>query len=358
MFRHVFVLVLLAISIVPSLAADLRQAAPRDFTARKPLVLAQFFPQRNASPTIQYPQQQTQPAPQFTPAPAATPVPSVSKPVRTTRRAAPKPKRRETTDSDENTKKDAEPAGQSEKLSVQITDGPKGESGEGLSKMVKALEKEKEEARKRQAEGDKAADDATTAVAGFLRAANAGKYSDAFSYLTPELQKYFQSEISAVNGSLKTVLDEVTRRGDILSVTYVNAAVLGEGAVIDAEITFGSGSPEKRSFDVIKLKPAGWKIILPVAPRASTNTGNDHAVAERRSPPPAPTVEPPSMPSSAASPAGSRGLNPFASTPVATPTASMTPLPPTPAASVPETSGISAKDKSVSLAVSDAPWKQ
>jgi hypothetical protein len=356
MFRNVFVLVLLATGIVPSLAADLRQAASGDFSARRPLVLAQFFPQRNASPTIQYPQQQqNQPAPQFSPSPAATPVPTVSKPVRTTRRPAAKPKRRENSASSDNAKKDEE-SGQSDKLSVQITDGPRAESGEGLSKMVKALEKEKEEARRRQAEGDKAADDATTAVAGFLRAANAGKYSDAFAYLTPELQKYFQSEISAVNGSLKTVLDEVTRRGDILSVTYVNAAVLGEGAVIDAEITFGSGSPEKRSFDVIKLKPAGWKIILPVAPRPSLNTGSDHAVAERHTAP-APPAEPPSIPSAAS--AGTRGHNPFASTPVATPTASMTPLPPTPSASVPETSGISGtKDKSVSLAVSDAPWKQ
>jgi hypothetical protein len=231
---------------------------------------------------------------------------------------------------------------------------PKPQTAESLNKMMKDLEKEKAAARKLQAEMDKAADEATTAVAGLLRKANEGKYSEAFPYLTPELQKYFESEMSAINGSLKTVLDALTHGGDILSVTYVNATVRGEGVIVDAEMTFSGGQTEKRSFDVIKTK-SGWKIILPVMlKRVAGNdesSASDAASSMPSSPGPGPV--------SAAPPASNRGLNPFASTPVATPAASVTPLPPTPAAAAPETSGIpGGGDKSVSLAVSPAPWRQ
>lgn len=109
----------------------------------------------------------------------------------------------------------------------------------------------------------KAADEATTVVATFLKQANDGYYSKASDSLSPAIKKYFASEISAVNGTEKTVLDELTANGTITMVTYVNTTVRGEGAVVEAELGYADGRTARRSFDLIKIDD-DWKIVLPV----------------------------------------------------------------------------------------------
>lgn len=111
---------------------------------------------------------------------------------------------------------------------------------------------------------EREADRATTVVASFLKQANDGVYSKATEYLSPAVKKYFDSEISAVNGTQKGVLDELTGNGTISMVTYVNTTVRGEGAVVDAELGYQNGQTTRRSFDLIRLEDE-WKIVLPVS---------------------------------------------------------------------------------------------
>lgn len=125
-------------------------------------------------------------------------------------------------------------------------------------------------AEKARATALKAADEATTVVAGFLKQANDGYYSKATEELAPAIQKYFDSEISAVNGTQKTVLDELTANGTITMVTYINTTVRGEGAVVEAELGYEDGHTARRSFDLVKIKD-DWKIVLPVTERATVS---------------------------------------------------------------------------------------
>lgn len=125
-------------------------------------------------------------------------------------------------------------------------------------------------AEKARATALKAADEATTVVAGFLKQANDGYYSKATEDLAPAIQKYFESEISAVNGTQKTVLDELTANGTITMVTYINTTVRGEGAVVEAELGYEDGRTARRSFDLVKIKD-DWKIVLPVTEKATVS---------------------------------------------------------------------------------------
>jgi hypothetical protein len=183
--------------------------------------------------------------------------------------------------------------------------------GGDLDQMVNKLEKGKA-AKATQVENEltKSAEEATSAVGKLLKSSNDGKYSDALTCLTPELQKYFDSELSAVNGGIKTVLDRLTRNGDIRSVTYANATVRGEGAVVEADLTFGTGAPQKHMFDLLKTK-TGWKIVLPVGDNSQASSAGA-AVAAEPAPAravvatPAPTPAPtPASPDPASSPTAS-----------------------------------------------------
>lgn len=140
----------------------------------------------------------------------------------------------------------------------------------------------------------KAADEATTVVAGFLKQANDGYYSKASESLAPAIQKYFESEMSAVNGTQKTVLDELTANGTINMVTYINTTVRGEGAVVEAELGYGDGRTTRRSFDLVNIKD-GWKIVLPVkedvsSPRPPSATVST-PIVQTDAPAPTPTPE-------------------------------------------------------------------
>jgi hypothetical protein len=177
----------------------------------------------------------------------------------------------------EKTSKKSEGSSALEKIVKKVDAADKEESEKSKAKQTEA-EKEQNRLNK---EMNQAADDATTAVARFLKSANDGVYSKALNYLTPETEKYFSSEISAVNGPLKTVLDGLTHNGNITMVTYANTTVRGEGAVVDAELGFDNGGTERHSFDLLKTKD-GWKIVLPVNGKVSarpTEGASSHAMA-------------------------------------------------------------------------------
>jgi hypothetical protein len=247
--------------------------------ARESREVAQFGPARNPNmqpqPQAQQPQQtpyNVQGASASTPAPEHTPTPRRA-------RKTPKPDA-------ETTESSAEPTPAAKK-------GKAGADSGDLDSMVKKLEKDKTKAQQEEDKLARAAEDATTAVNKLLKSANDGKYSEAVTYLTPELQKYFESEISVVNGSLKTVLDQLTRNGDMRSVTYANATVRGEGAVVEAELTYGNGTPERRTFDLINTKANGWRIVLPVG---NGSHANAPAAAAASAPVAASTPAPAPMP--------------------------------------------------------------
>ena len=138
----------------------------------------------------------------------------------------------------------------------------------------------------------KSADEATTVVAKFLKQANDGYYSKATDNLAPAINKYFESEISAVNGTKKTVLDELTGNGTIEMVTYVNTTVRGEGAVVEAELGYQDGRTVRRSFDLVKIDD-DWKIILPVTKAARASAGIGMTSSQNSTPPAATTPAPP-----------------------------------------------------------------
>lgn len=161
------------------------------------------------------------------------------------------------------------------------------EKKETPAPKVEAPKKSKEEIEyeKAQAEMARSADAATTVVASFLKNANDGLYSKAAESLTPEIQKYFESDLSAVNGSMKSVIDAVTHSGTLKMVMYTNTTVRGEGARVEAELGFEDGTSENRSFDLIKIKN-DWRIVLPVGPKAAPAA----APAAQPTPAPAPPV--------------------------------------------------------------------
>jgi hypothetical protein len=186
-------------------------------------------------------------------------------------------------------------------------------------------------------------DAATSAVGDFLKEANNGFYSKAALYLTPQLQKYFDSEMSAPMGGLTAALDRVTREGTIRLVRYSNWRGRGELGRIDAEITFASGQAEKRVFDLVKID-GKWRLQIPVDGGGASPTTPSAAPA-----PPAATPAPPP---------------PDASSPVATPerpsspqaSASSTPKPVEAFAKIDAAIRAEA-DASTQSALSDAPWK-
>jgi len=189
-------------------------------------------------------------------------------------------------------------------------------------------------------------DAATSAVGDFLKEGNNGYYSKAAAYLTPQLQKYFDSEISAPMGGLMSALDRITREGTIRLVRYSNWRGRGELGRIDAEITFASGQAEKRAFDLMKID-GKWRLVIPVDGGGATPT----TAAAPAPPPPAATPAPP----------------PEAAEPQPTPARPATqPQSSAPASSTPKPVEAFAKidaairaeaDASTQSALSDAPWK-
>ncbi len=133
-----------------------------------------------------------------------------------------------------------------------------------------------------------AVDLATSAVGDFLRASNEGSYSKAATFLTPQMQKYFDSEASAPSGGLMPVLDSLTKDGTIRFVKYATWRGRNEGGRLDANITYDLGTPakpnlvtERHTFDLQKVD-GKWRIVLtlPLKPGAPQPVDPDAKPAE------------------------------------------------------------------------------
>lgn len=174
-----------------------------------------------------------------------------------------------------------------EKIVKKVESGSKSDEKAEETPAVKKLTEEEKEAAKARQKALEQVDKATTVVAEFLKLANNGYYSKANDKLAPSIKKYFESEIAAVNGTEKTVLDELTHNGNINMVTYVNTTVRGEGAVVEAELGYQDGTTQRRTFDLIKMDE-DWKIVLAVTKEDVAAHTNAAPAAPAPTPAPAP----------------------------------------------------------------------
>jgi hypothetical protein len=110
----------------------------------------------------------------------------------------------------------------------------------------------------------RSANEATTVVARFLQHANDGKYSQARNLLTAETQRYFDSEFSAIHGDLMTVLDRITRDGQLSMIRYPLANVRGEGISVTADMQYRDGVRLEQRFRVIQVGQ-NYRIALDVS---------------------------------------------------------------------------------------------
>jgi hypothetical protein len=101
-------------------------------------------------------------------------------------------------------------------------------------------------------------------VARFLQAANDGKYSTARSLLTPEVQRYFDSELSPLNGDLMGILDDLTKDGQLTLIRYPLANVRGEGITVVAEMQYRDNSSAQHRFRVVEVNK-NYRIALDVS---------------------------------------------------------------------------------------------
>jgi hypothetical protein len=220
--------------------------------------------QQQATPTPV--PQAVQPAP-YNMSQQSTPVP-VSPPVESNRRSSRDSDDEESSSRSKKSDHDSSDSKSEKKKSDKDEDSSSRKNSKDSDKES-SKEKSSKESSEKSDKGSKsvtAADEATSTVADFLLAAHEGNYSKAEEFLTPEVQKYFASELSAIYGSLKTVLDKITGDGTIAQVTYTGEG-RGEGFRIYADIEYKSGQTSTRRFDLIKLK-GDWKIALPVGPGA------------------------------------------------------------------------------------------
>ncbi|MCX7719198.1 MAG: hypothetical protein N2111_12475 [Candidatus Sumerlaeaceae bacterium] len=111
-----------------------------------------------------------------------------------------------------------------------------------------------------------AVDKVTTAMADFLNAANKGLYAQAASMLTPQFQKYFESEASLASGGIKAALDAITHDGAIRR-WQLTTSVRGEGARVQADIEYATGISERREFELLQIN-GDWKILMPMGEAA------------------------------------------------------------------------------------------
>lgn len=207
-------------------------------------------------------------------APTATPVTSLSTPVvgrvtssqNNTQKVAQAATRRtpaRDTQSDSDSEKD-KPSSREEKRSAaaERSSSDKSERRQAQPKTDAQLAEEKYM---------RLRDEVTTRVNEFLLAANNGEYTKAAGYLTPQLQKYFQSEMSVNAGGIKTVLDAISHDGGIRRVNYGEVRLRGEGGRVETEIYYESGASEKRPFELLRIG-GEWFIVLPVAGRGIVQT--------------------------------------------------------------------------------------
>jgi hypothetical protein len=199
-----------------------------------------------------------------------------------------------------------------------------------------------------------AVDKVTTTMANFLNAANKGLYEQAAGMLTPQFQKYFESEASVPTGGIKAALDAITHDGAIRR-WQLTTSVRGEGARVQADIEYATGISERREFELLLIN-GDWKIILPMGEAAKPKPLPSVPPSQRaKAPDTAPTVPTPPpvspdlTPGAAASPLDALPVRPAAAGETTAAEASANP----------DGSGskpVSAAGGTTQSALSDAPW--
>ncbi len=186
-----------------------------------------------------------------------------------------------------------------EKIAKKVESGKAGEKAEDEDSKKPTKSKEELEIEKEREAKLQNLDKATSVVAEFIQHAYDGSYSKAHDQLAPTVQKYFESEMSAASGSQKAVLDALTGNGTVNMVTYVNRAVRGEGAEVEAELGYEDGRTIRHTFDLIKVDDE-WKIVLPVTPGATASRPSAATAAAAPTPAPQAVAPPPSAEQAAA----------------------------------------------------------
>jgi hypothetical protein len=115
-------------------------------------------------------------------------------------------------------------------------------------------------------------------VARFLQNANDGRYSQARALLTPEVQKYFDSEFSAVHGDLMSVLDGLTKDGQLSLIRYPLANVRGEGITVVADMQYRDGTSREYRFRVVQ-SGKDYRIALDLPGWLQSTSGKSVEVA-------------------------------------------------------------------------------
>ena len=97
------------------------------------------------------------------------------------------------------------------------------------------------------------------AVKGFLKALDKGKIDEAMGYLsTSALSTLGRDKWQSV---LASAADEIQSKGGISSVDITDKKVHGDIATVTVKITYGDGSSEVNTIDLIK-ENGDWKIQI------------------------------------------------------------------------------------------------
>ncbi len=92
-------------------------------------------------------------------------------------------------------------------------------------------------------------------VKGWFNSMNAGKHSDAMTYLTPALK-----EFANMDGG-KSMSDEMTRNGTMTKIEIVSTEVRGEGATVKARAHYKDGGVEDHDVSLVKQE-GKWKVTM------------------------------------------------------------------------------------------------
>jgi hypothetical protein len=92
-------------------------------------------------------------------------------------------------------------------------------------------------------------------------ACNDGKYSEAESLFSADLQKVLHGELGAAAGGIKKECENATHRGTLTQVEIVSETIKGEGATVIANIHFKDGSQKKNDENSLIKENGSWKLI-------------------------------------------------------------------------------------------------
>ena len=91
-------------------------------------------------------------------------------------------------------------------------------------------------------------------------ACNDGKYSEAESLFSVDVQKMLHGELGTASGGLKSECEKATHRGTLAQVEILSETIKGEGATVIANIHFKDGSQKKNDENSLIKENGAWKV--------------------------------------------------------------------------------------------------